>query len=60
VNDTSVISSGVASDATAAGSSEVWDDADLDETDMNDFLYDALCNEHPADADVDLDALAAC
>ncbi|GKY97449.1 hypothetical protein MPSEU_000703400 [Mayamaea pseudoterrestris] len=54
----SVDSSELASDETAVvDSDDAWDD-DLDDPDIGDFLYEALYNEHPAEMDVDFDALA--
>jgi hypothetical protein len=32
--------------------------SELEDSEVEDFLFDALCNEHPADFRIDLDTLA--
>ena len=54
-----VSSSEAPSDGSVVDSNEVWDDSDLDDPEIGDFLYEALYNEHPADTEVNLDDLAA-
>jgi hypothetical protein len=54
-------SSDAHSDSTVVDSDEqaLWDETELDDDpEIGHFLYDALYNEHPAEIDVDLDALA--
>lgn len=49
------------SDMTVADSNDTWDLGNESEFDseVSDFLYEALCNEHPMSTEVDLEALAA-